>query len=153
MISIELIFWQLVIKMWLDLFTVIDRFYIRVSNIYSYITHNEIVQWLHLMRVCWLSVFPHVGPACIIWLRATAVTRFHFNRSTKGSRQKKTVKKRSGWPLGLTPPPPKRSGKCEKFWIWVLTLVYDYIWLITNLTQQFFLPTDPPLTPPPCGYP
>jgi len=34
----------------------------------------------------------------------------------KGSK-KKTVKKRSGWPLGLTPPspPPKRSGKCENF--------------------------------------
>lgn len=31
--------------------------------------------------------------------------------------KKKTVKKRSGWPLGLTPPspPPKRSGKCENF--------------------------------------
>ena len=36
----------------------------------------------------------------------------------------------------VEPPPPKRSGKCEKFWIWVLTLVYDHIWLITNFTPK-----------------
>ena len=36
----------------------------------------------------------------------------------------------------------KRSGKCEKFWIWVLTLVYDHIWLITNFTPK--KPQTPP---------
>ena len=55
----------------------------------------------------------------------------------KGNVQKKTGKKRSGWPLGLTPPAPmKRSGKCEICWLWLLTLVYDYIWLKTNFTQH-----------------
>ena len=45
--------------------------------------------------------------------------------------KKITVKKRSGWPLGLTPPPtspppPKRSGKCEKFWLWLwFMIIYD----------------------------
>ena len=34
-----------------------------------------------------------------------------FRWSDKGRRQKKTVKKRSGWPLGLTPPPLPRSGQ------------------------------------------
>ena len=29
--------------------------------------------------------------------------------------KKKPPIKRSGWPLGSTPPPPKRSGKCKKF--------------------------------------
>ena len=50
---------------------------------------------------------------------------------------------RLGWP------PPKRSGKCENFWL--LTLVYDYIWLVTNFTPQFFLTTYPPLPPLPAG--
>ena len=49
------------------------------------------------------------------------------HRTSQGSHQKKTVKRRSGWPLGLTPP-SKRSGKCEKFRLWLSTLesfIYD----------------------------
>ena len=44
-------------------------------------------------------------------------TYHKFMWFTKGSHKKKTGKKRSGWPLGLTPPPPppKRSGKCKNF--------------------------------------
>ena len=53
---------------------------------------------------------------------------------------------RLGWP-----PPIKRSGKCEKFWLWFSTLVFDYIWLKTNFTQKrIFWPQTPPY-PPPCG--
>ena len=37
----------------------------------------------------------------------------HWLYLGKGSKRK-TVKKRSGWPLGLTPPPLKRASKCEK---------------------------------------
>ena len=51
---------------------------------------------------------------------------------------KKTGKKRSGWLLGLTPAPMKRSGKCEICWLWFLTLVYDYIWPKTNFTKKIF---------------
>ena len=42
------------------------------------------------------------------------------------------------------PPPPKRSGKCEKFWLWLSTLDSDYIHLETNFTpKKYFLTTDP----------
>ena len=53
-----------------------------------------------------------------------------------GKHQKKTGKKRSGWPLRLTPPPMKRSGICEIFWLWFLTFVFDYIWPKTNSTKK-----------------
>ena len=54
--------------------------------------------------------------------------------------KKKTVMNRSGWPIGLTPPPPpmNRSGKCETFLLWFFTLVYDYIWPKTNFTKKIF---------------
>ena len=79
---------------------------------------------------------------------------FSFVFVNKGSGQKKKLWKSGqadhlGWPPS---PPPKRSGKCEKFWIWVLTLVYDHIWLITNFTPpKKFWTTDPPLPPLPVG--
>ena len=50
--------------------------------------------------------------------------------------KKKTVMKRSGWPIGLTPPPMNRSGKCEIFLLWFFTLVYDYIRPKTNFTKK-----------------
>ena len=63
-----------------------------------------------------------------------------------GKASKKNGKKRSGWPLGLTtPPPPKWSGKCENFRLWLSTLDSDYIQLETNFTpKKSFLTTDPP---------
>ena len=60
---------------------------------------------------------------------------------TKGNVHKKKLLKsgqadRLGWPP--PPAPMKRSGKCEIFWLWLLTLVYDYIWPKTNFTQKIF---------------
>ena len=47
-------------------------------------------------------------------------------------------------------PPPKRSGKCEIFWLLFLTLYSDYIRIETNFTpKKYFLTTDPPLLPHP----
>ena len=61
----------------------------------------------------------------------------------------KTGKKRSGWPLGLTP----RSGQENvkkinfSFWLWFM-VKYD---LKRVLPKKIFLPQTPPPTPPPCA--
>ena len=63
---------------------------------------------------------------------------FFFVTSIREVIKKKTVMKQSGWPIGLTPPPMNRSGKCEIFLLWFFTLVYDYIWPKTNFTKKIF---------------
>ena len=76
-----------------------------------------------------------------------------FWKHSKGSNQKKKREKSGqadhlGWPPPS--PPPKRSGKCEIFWLLFLTLYSDYIRLETNFTpKKYFLTTDPPLLPHP----
>ena len=61
-------------------------------------------------------------------------------------RGKKNCEKEFRLTAWVDPTPPKWSGKCEIFLLWLLTLVYDYIWLFIHFIQQiFFLTTDPPL--------
>ena len=56
-----------------------------------------------------------------------------------GKSSKKNCEKAVRLTAWIDPAPPiKRSGKCEIFWLWLLTLVYDSIWPKTNFTKKIF---------------
>ena len=80
-------------------------------------------------------------PDCDVWSCYKTKT---FKEIREGV---KKGKKRSGWPLGLTPPPPKRSGKCENLRLWLSTVDSDYIRLETNFTQKNVFDHWPPPDP------
>ena len=63
----------------------------------------------------------------LVFLQIFLAIIFSITLLVREGVKKKTGKKRSGWPLGLTPPPPpKRSGKCEK----KLISAFDFgLWL------------------------